>query len=381
MNQGQLPFPPKPSGIHERFCAEQQEIQRYVEVVRARLQFTEPELMAIARVLEQTGLLDGPIPEVRQGSGIHSYREVIGALERSPGKYESKVEKALQEAKAKVEALGDPPRLEDGNWTAPVEEWVTWMAEQLRHDSSQGQIDCLRRDGLRSMQQTAHECSDDSLVEPEVIDFAISAGLYKLAVERVHHLAYVLDSLTQLATLRRIGSRQTAIHILRQGFILLMTALDGAVFDLVRAAMRNRFFPLIGRMAQQGKMSYSRLSNYTSFDCFREEIIEEQLRRRYLKDVLFFLDDMGVALTDETSGDTFGHLIELVLRRNVHIHNRGVVDQHYLSCPRGEQGPFNVYGLEIGQPAVIGSDYWVRANRLASNCVAATTRWAEAPVL
>ena len=375
MKDGQLPFPPEPADIQKRFCDEQQEIQRYVEVVRARADFTEPELVAIARLLERNDLLDAPVPEVREGSGIRSYRKAIAKLERWPEKYEARVQGELEEAKACVTTLGDPPRLPDGNWVAPVDEWVDCMTERLRDDTSPGQVQYLREEGLRHMQQNADEESDPTLVEPEVIDFAIQAALYQVAVQKVHDLSYVLDSLTQLGTLRRIGSRRAAIHILRQGFMLLMTAFDAAMFDLLRIALRDHFFSLIGSVGQKGTMRYSDMSRYSSFEDFREDVIDQQLRRRYVRDVLLLLHDMGATLTDEASGDSFAHLVEIVLRRNVHIHNRGVVDPHYM----GDQRGFNVYGLGLGQAAEIDPDYWTRANRLTANCVAATTSWAESP--
>ena len=78
-----------------------------------------------------------------------------------------------------------------------------------------------------------------------------------------------------------------------------------------------------------------------------------------------------------SSSVPFGHLIELVLRRNVHVHNRGVVDERYLE--RDQQtgkARFNLYNWNLGQAAIIDELYWESANRLCKGCVERVADWA-----
>lgn len=78
------------------------------------------------------------------------------------------------------------------------------------------------------------------------------------------------------------------------------------------------------------------------------------------------------------AGDRFVHLVELVLRRNLHVHNRGVVDERYLE--RHEKGTprYNLYNLQLGSVAHIDQPYWERATRLCGTAVERLTRWVEA---
>lgn len=98
---------------------------------------------------------------------------------------------------------------------------------------------------------------------------------------------------------------------------------------------------------------------------------------RYLKDLLFLLNDLGVSCVDDSSGDRFADLVELVLRRNVHVHNRGVVDERYLERDQEGQPQFNLFGLSVGDLAPIDESYWKQAVRLCRNCVALIAAWAE----
>ena len=67
----------------------------------------------------------------------------------------------------------------------------------------------------------------------------------------------------------------------------------------------------------------------------------------------------------------------MILRRNVHIHNRGIVDERYLDKNIKEIPQFNVYGFELDDYAKIDNKYWKEAIRLSKNCVEGITDWIE----
>lgn len=152
---------------------------------------------------------------------------------------------------------------------------------------------------------------------------------------------------------------------------------DAAVFDLVRIALQKDFFRLIGVFGQKQKLALEDFRRYEDFDAFREDLVEGQLKRFYLKDLLFILRDLGVSLVDPNAGDRFIGLIELVLRRNVHIHNRGAIDEHYLEKDERGKPRYNICNFRLGDVAQIDQNYWGRANRLCRNCVAQITAWVE----
>jgi hypothetical protein len=107
-------------------------------------------------------------------------------------------------------------------------------------------------------------------------------------------------------------------------------------------------------------------------------MIDEQLKKRYVKDLLGLLQAFGVDLVDEKRGDRPVQLVELVLRRNVHVHNRGEADERYLEVdPQSKKSKYNLYDLKLGDVACIDLNYLELANRLCGNCVDRLAEWAE----
>ncbi len=128
----------------------------------------------------------------------------------------------------------------------------------------------------------------------------------------------------------------------------------------------------------QDKVTMEEISRAGSFAALRDTLIEQQLKPRHLKDLIRLAQRLGVSCVDEAKGDKHVQLIELVLRRNVHVHNRGVVDERYLEqddkgCPK-----YNLFGLKPGDVAVIDEAYLDTANRLCRTCVKRIADWVEA---
>ena len=80
------------------------------------------------------------------------------------------------------------------------------------------------------------------------------------------------------------------------------------------------------------------------------------------------------------NGDHQVQLIELVMRRNVHVHNRGKVDERYLETdPESKKPKYNLYKFKLGDVACIDAAYLEMANRCCANCVDRLADWAVKP--
>ena len=90
----------------------------------------------------------------------------------------------------------------------------------------------------------------------------------------------------------------------------------------------------------------------------------------YVKDLLVLLSNEWKVQCVE-SGQKFERLIEIVLRRNIHVHNRGIVDERYL----GEKK--NLDKLKLGDVAYINEAYWQMANEICCVCVHNVGAWAS----
>ena len=205
----------------------------------------------------------------------------------------------------------------------------------------------------------------------------LSKAIYILKLRKRQDLQHIENGAEEIAMALRILKPDTDINVLRQGFILLMTVFDATMFDLMRVALRKSFFSLVGDFGKQDKVALGSLSRYGSFEEFRDQVIEAQLKTKYLKDILAILENKHVKCVDEATGLGLIHLREMVQRRNIHIHNRGRVDERYLE--RDDEGipRYNVYNLPVGSVAQIDSLYWEMSNRLSNDCVVHVANWVD----
>ena len=204
----------------------------------------------------------------------------------------------------------------------------------------------------------------------DVLKEAFRRAKYWRLRERIDDLQSLLDRAHEISVVAKSSDPNSTMGPYRQGFIAMMAAFDAAIFDLVRLALNNSFFKLAGVFGSD-QLTIQRIADLGSFEAVREEIIETQLKKRYVKDLLRMLKADWRVEWFERNRDAFPHLMEIVLRRNLHLHNRGVVDQRYLDSKK------NVYALQLGEVAVIDKAYWQRSQELCQECVSQVTSWAD----
>jgi hypothetical protein len=358
--------------IKSRFETEQDYIQRYVDFLRGRSTITDRQITDLVRLLKLYKL---PLLHRRKNMPL-GRREFtpqhIADLLASVEQISPVVEEALTKQALVVEQFVNPPEPGPGvNVPHEAGEWVTFMLEHLYDEPTPNNIANLR---LYVKGRLEHETGRDftDTMNEAGLDYIITITVLEYGRRKLDHLRHLAVRLSELQLLGRVLSPETEINVLRQGFILLMTAFDAAIFDLVRVALRRKFFTLISAFGKQDKFSLQEIAQMGSFDALQEEIIEEQLKKRYVKDLLHLLgNEWKAECVDKAAGDKFERLIEFVLRRNVHVHNRGIVDERYLDEDK------NLDRLKLGDVAVIDEPYWEMANRLCGECVKRVTDWAS----
>jgi hypothetical protein len=211
----------------------------------------------------------------------------------------------------------------------------------------------------------------------DVVEYTTKSAILLILRKRTKDLMYVMNKIEEIEISTRMSNPDNDINILRQSFIVLVTNFDATIFDITRVGLKRNFFKLIGLFSKQDKLSLESLDKYDSYTEFRDRIIEEQLKTKYLKDLLLLFENQRVQCVNPGSGYKFGHLIEMVNRRNIHIHNRGQVDERYLEKDNNNNPKYNVYNLSIGTIAQIDTRYWNAANILCKNCVTSIAQWAE----
>lgn len=247
-------------------------------------------------------------------------------------------------------------------------ESTDYFIEQLPEDPTPEDIDLLKKlviqDPDYGVLKEFVSTKDLEVIQDESLR---RARRYKIN-GRINALYDLQDRFSEIEFVAKTTKPGASTSAFRQGFITLMALFDAAVFDLVRLALRNRFFEL-GRALSKDKFQIQEIVDQGSFDAFRDEIINTQLKKHYLKGLLGLLcDSWKVKCVDPGCNDKHERLIEMVNRRNVHIHNRGVVDEDYLKM--------NLDSLKIGDSALIDEAYWKKSKELTSYCVKQIASWA-----
>ena len=234
----------------------------------------------------------------------------------------------------------------------------------------------MREEAIEQIRQSNAEMGNDEEVKEDIVDFAIQSAIYLLKTRKFNELQFVTEKADEIEIALKMLKPETEINVLRQGFILLMTIFDATVFDLARVALQKDFFRLIGVFGKQDKVSLESFGKYADFEKFKEETIEDQLKTKYLKDVFSILESQHVEYITANGYEAI-HLKEMVQRRNIHIHNRGRVDDKYLEKDNNGAPRYNIYNLAVGSIAHVDVEYWNMANALCRNCVENLANWTE----
>ncbi len=364
--------------ILERFRDEQAYIERYVDYLEGVSLVSSADIRRIAGILRRHGIADLPErTDVSRWAEPYEAEELTEFVESAQVSFAELV-KRIDEKSTTLAALSEPNDLSTIDARSFVGEWIESALEYFREVSPDEAADQVRAAISAYNDQTFTEYGEQAtFVSPDDEEYILEAARFINARRELSELHYAQDRLHELDLSSRLGRHDTELSTLRQGFILLLTAFDAAVFDLVRVALKRNFFGLIQHFGKGEKVSLEAIGRFGSFDAFRDAQIEEQLKRRYLKDLLFLLSDLKVVLIADTTAGTFGQLIELVMRRNVHVHNRGVIDERYLERDQTGTPRYNVYGLSLGEKASITPEYWKRAAALCAAAGAGIAQWAE----
>jgi hypothetical protein len=352
-----------------RFGKDRLEIVEYVNFMRDQCAIHVQEVAELNATLERFSLPELPTRDYL-GTDDHLTSSEIADLVVAIGRIFPAIDRLTSEMNRGMdgipllqhEAVAEHPEL--------LSEWVEYAMHHLPEDPRREEYDPAERAVLEHTAQSPEIQDELSLPDRRLIinEALRRARLIKFR-DMNNALHYVLDRFNAIKAIAKLVGPDAAVGILRQGFILLMTTFDAVIFDLVRVKLRKDFFKLIVALGKNEKVTFQGLAESGSFDALRDAIIEEQLKKRYVKDLLTLLAGEWKVQCVEP-GQKFERLIELVLRRNIHVHNRGIVDERYLDEKK------NLDKLKLGDVAVIDQSYWEMANEFCSVCVHHVGAWA-----
>ena len=365
------------SEIKNRFEEEKEYIQRYVDLANIRTSIFDHDVNEIRQILQKYGLPEFSISRNQSIRGQPYSENELKPIVHHLRDISEKIKSTIQDTNEEINMIEEPLGLSSVDYRSIKGEWIQYMIDALEGDLSEKNIETHKAEALRqiSLQNDLGNYDGDK-VDKSLIEYAVNSARYILTTAKLRSFFYLIDKQDDFEISLRIATPDAEINVLRQGFILLMTIFDAAIFDLMRVAVTDDFFNKISMLGEKDKVSLDEFANFESFQEFRDNLIERQLRNKHVKELLFILNKLGVPLVHKTKTITFAHLIELINRRNIHLHNRGRVDSQYLVRYVEKKNKYNVYNFSLGDVAVIDIKYWLNANDLVSQCVGNVSDWA-----
>lgn len=178
----------------------------------------------------------------------------------------------------------------------------------------------------------------------------------KLYNEYIDELKGEYEDYNGLKILYSIFENKNPINIYRQAFVLLITAFDAAIFDFIYDYLKSDFFEAAKHINYDKKFTIGDITKYSDFDQFSLKTIETMLSGKYVSDIIEILYSYKKELFIINDTDCYKTLLEMIQRRNVHIHNKGIIDEKYFSKGNGKE-----LGVHVDEYAIIDSSYYSSA--------------------
>jgi hypothetical protein len=384
--------------VRERFQEECEYLEKYLDLVQRKISINESDIEFVSYLLNKNGVknklktnskvkLNCPLKKSDLESVLKQFQSIKEPIKNRIAKIEKDIIEIIRSMDDGYDAddEGFIYSFEDymddylegvDFWDSSHNELVSDMMSLLEDGQSREKIKSVRQTTIQQYKQISDTEENHRSIEDK-IEFAIKDALIILYQIKIAQIEQACEKSEEIEIAVRMQSPKTEINILKQGFILLMTLFDATIFDLMRIAINKDFFGLIGILGEKDKIFFREFTDYSSFDEFRDEVVEMQLKKKYLKDIFGLLRKQGVEYVVDSSGFSSIHLTEMIQRRNIHIHNRGLVDEKYLE--RGKNGAprYNIYNFALGDVAEIDNTYWEMATRLTKDCVDHVANWVD----
>lgn len=211
-------------------------------------------------------------------------------------------------------------------------------------------------------EETGDKCYD--MLKVEDYESILKFMRCTLHNEEIEEKEADLEEYQELQTLYSIFDEETPINIYRQSFILLLTAFDAVIFDLAKMLFVNRFFEVAPYINYDKKFSLSDITKHSNFEEFLEKTVDSIIAGKYIADLLEMIYKYDNSVFNIDGVDCYLTLMEIIQRRNLHIHKKGIVDEKYFTKGNGSE-----LGISVCDYAVIDNEYMHKATELLEKFV------------
>lgn len=153
----------------------------------------------------------------------------------------------------------------------------------------------------------------------------------------------ILIDLKTLKTLYQVFDDDNKINIYRQAFILVMTAFDAFINEFAKDILVNKFDEFISEIGKdKPKITYDDVIVYSTIIEFKKAMVEKHVESIKLTSLVKIVSKICsyIFVGDNLNSDIYKTILEMISRRNVHIHRCGICDNQYFINAEGN--PFNL---------------------------------------
>lgn len=181
--------------------------------------------------------------------------------------------------------------------------------------------------------------------------------------EQCDIIGWGIDFMYDLDNLFKIIDNNSQTNVYKQSFILSMANFDAVIFDITEIFLDKHFFDYITHFkpkSNETKIDFGKFEKFNNFDEMKKTVISDILTSMYAKSIIHKINNTnGIKLMNSNELDK---IIEMFERRNIHLHNKGIVDDKYIKgwCP---------CDLEIGDYAIINKNYYEESKTIMKDYI------------
>ena len=157
------------------------------------------------------------------------------------------------------------------------------------------------------------------------------------------------------AGLNAIDARSN-LNLFRQSFILTVALFDALFSDVLKLIVLKNFFGFINVNEKNVKNKMESLYGYSSFESFQEAMANNIIDNSQIRLLIMMLYKFNHNYFIVGGKDIYLDIIEILARRNVHLHRKGFADKGYF-----EQATCETYSFSSGDYLPISHTYYNHA--------------------
>jgi len=143
------------------------------------------------------------------------------------------------------------------------------------------------------------------------------------------------------------------LNLFRQSFILTVALFDALFSDALKLIILRNFMDFISANKKHVQNKVEDLFGYSTFELFQEAMTNNIINNSQIRLLIKMLYNFNKNYFVVDSNDIFSDVTEILARRNVHLHRKGIADEGYF-----EQAACATYSFSNGDYLPIDHTYY-----------------------